>query len=899
MAPSFVRRLIGITAAILVISLAFLLSSGNDSALAEGGDYDASLTAFNCISSWPPGDPFSCSPENFTPATTSNTATFLDIPTNNFNFSLLVTFVPEDATVATSAAIPEGAMMGALRSGTTLGIANGTCGPAKGLSVDFAFFNASIDDSSGNLIDPTTVAAAGPQGTLEPLRNDTNPTNSLPDHVDRYPSYIKALLDPDLVSLGADGLLGGGDDTNGAQAAIVPRARYSSATIVSGTAIILQFIVLDKGAFQAYTDFNPTHPLADLNDTKLGYPTLVVLNDPFTPLSPGSITDFCAPIASRTQLFGVSRDNPCTPHSAGTNCDDAPNTNAKDAKKNTPPDGTLIPPALWGGAADACDFDTDESGCDRLTNPAAGTGFGTITTGTHLALSFTQSLRDLDNDGLENPFDTCATDNVAGFNPRSADALRDFDNDRIPGQDDTPGVGPAGALVGGTGCDPTPEVNTTSNGSNNHDGDESGNPLLPWVNAQDNCPLIANNDQQNTELDTAWAVAIPNGGPRDDGMGDICDASDTVSNGHYHTTLTVTYQCIAVGNDSLNADRDDNGDPDNDDDGVCDGTEEDLGSYMNSPASTPEHLSLQLPFPVTESGSGNDADGDGITDADEPGPADDDAYNTSAGQKEEPLQQCNDNRDNDLDTVKDEIDCDADFGGGGDPDDDLDTYPDATETACGSGGDPSSTDPAETPERKSGVDDDGDTSVDNDRAVVAGVDCDGDGFKDDLESGLVFAADDGDGGATGAESGAQCWNVRDDDADTVVNDGCTTAAFGHDGTDHQERCNDTTTKDDEENVWPPDFNDDRRLNISDVTTFAFPVRHIGKSVNDPVTNAHAHWNLGGGSSINIGDVSKVGAAFLKPTSFYNLHVFNNTVHEGTAGRCAKDNFDLRLGVDLP
>ena len=174
-------------------------------------------------------------------------------------------------------------------------------------------------------------------------------------------------------------------------------------------------------------------------------------------------------------------------------------------------------------------------------------------------------------------------------------------------------------------------------------------------------------------------------------------------------------------------------------------------------------------------------------------------------------------------------------------DTDCDDVSNATETACGSDPD----DPDSTPERLgNGVDD--------------------------------------DGGATGDETGAECEDVEDNDADTVVNDGCSTGAFGHNGTGHQERCADTTDTHDEVNdQWPADFDDSGRLNIADVTRFAFPVRHIGESVDDPVTDAHARWNLGGGGTININDVSKLGAVFLKPPMFGGLPAFN-------AGYCPAD-----------
>ena len=242
-----------------------------------------------------------------------------------------------------------------------------------------------------------------------------------------------------------------------------------------------------------------------------------------------------------------------------------------------------------------------------------------------------------------------------------------------------------------------------------------------------------------------------------------------------------------------------------------------------------------------------DADGDGVPDAD------DNCPNTSnLGQT-----------DVDGDNIGDACDS-GDFDG--------DFFSDQAEFFCGSP-------PGEgtkVPERLgNGADDDGDTSIDETQATVAGSDCDGDGFDDDVEATLRWPADDGDGGATGDETGAECEDVEDNDADTVVNDGCTTGSFGHNGPGHQERCAATTTKDDEVNdQWSADFNDDGRLNINDITTFSFPVQHMGENVDDPVTDAHARWNLGGGSTININDVSKLGAAVLKPPMFGGLPAFN-------------------------
>src|SRR5574341_794579 len=140
---------------------------------------------------------------------------------------------------------------------------------------------------------------------------------------------------------------------------------------------------------------------------------------------------------------------------------------------------------------------TDEGGVVHRTNPS--------TDGTYTFMDYARSSRDFDNDGTENLLDTCPSVSTPAWNPRIFDATNDPDNDGIPGQDNL-GL-PGEQLLADTGCDTTP---ITAN--NDHDGDG-------FQNRQDNCPLVANGTQAESDSD---------------GIGDPCDVVDTQGDGHLH-----------------------------------------------------------------------------------------------------------------------------------------------------------------------------------------------------------------------------------------------------------------------------------------------------------------------------------------------------------------------------
>ncbi|TMC00287.1 MAG: hypothetical protein E6J42_01275 [Chloroflexi bacterium] len=358
----------------------------------------------------------------------------LNIPVNDYNFSAVVNASPAASFLAPGPGNPafvsgthpaKGDEMGTLSSSTFLGLTNNACN--TNLTVTFVFENATVDNNSGNTMNPLTGSVAGTAGTLENMMSDdgsaasanggagspptiTGPdaTNGLPADVDRYPSYLNAIFDPDFINYGPDGLPFTGDDVNGPTPPVQPWARYVGNQVVAGTAVVLNLVLFSNS--QLANAFAPPHPFADLGS--IGWTSVAVLQDTTAAAAPGSITDFCTPLAVTTNLFGQSKSNPCS--------------------------GTTLPPCNTpigiGNPAPGV-----PTGKDRYRNPG--------TAGTYLWINFNQSLRDADQDGYENQLDTCP------YTPNT-------ENPRVTSGPDADGLD--------SSCDPTPSSNTNAG---NHDGD--------------------------------------------------------------------------------------------------------------------------------------------------------------------------------------------------------------------------------------------------------------------------------------------------------------------------------------------------------------------------------------------------------------------------------------------
>ncbi|HET8943775.1 MAG TPA: thrombospondin type 3 repeat-containing protein [Dehalococcoidia bacterium] len=202
--------------------------------------------------------------------------------------------------------------------------------------------------------------------------------------------------------------------------------------------------------------FDPGTPLPGMSpiSASFGYIVVVVPQDPTAPPAASTITDQCSTFIYTRQDRGMTLDNPDT---AGSN----------------------------------------EGGVAYRANPAAP--------GTYKFSEYFRSLRDIDNDGIENQLDGCPYVYTPTWNPRISDAINDPDSDGIPGKDIV--AQPGEQLDPLTGCDPTP---LTANADPDADG---------FTNRQDNCPLVANATQVDPDVD---------------GIGSVCDTVDTVGDGHLH-----------------------------------------------------------------------------------------------------------------------------------------------------------------------------------------------------------------------------------------------------------------------------------------------------------------------------------------------------------------------------
>jgi hypothetical protein len=224
---------------------------------------------------------------------------------------------------------------------------------------------------------------------------------------------------------------------------VTPLARRFGQASVGGSPVSLNLVVFQPGV-------TLPAPLGTL-PAAYGYPSISVLRnngDPEAVPAPSAITDWCTPLRSEVVVYGVSKDNPQTP--------------------------------------------ANEGGVTVQTNPAAA--------GTYSFRAHSISLRDADNDDIDNSLDTCPYDANTG-------------DPTVAGSGDQDGDGIDDA------CDPT--INEATNGGD-HDGDG-------YVNRLDNCPLVANGVAQTNQSDADV-----------DGIGDACDTSPSVAEGPPPVEVTNT-----------------------------------------------------------------------------------------------------------------------------------------------------------------------------------------------------------------------------------------------------------------------------------------------------------------------------------------------------------------------
>jgi hypothetical protein len=287
-----------------------------------------------------------------------------------------VSFIPSGFGVADDASVPNGARIGSISITATESMNNGPCNSFPFIGYDL--YDATTD--TGSVLSNTPpLPAPGWPGFADA------DANNLDDAIDQYPSFLNVLFPGQ-----------------------TPRAR-SFGWVDSGVGTINRAV--NVLTFEPGTDL----PGMGNVDPALGYPVVVVSQDPTATPASSVITDECSLFRYTRQDRGVSLDNLATA--------------------------------------------ANEGGFTYRTNPSAD--------GTFTFLEYGRSLRDLDGDGIENRLDTCAFDSTPSWDPRTSDPVNDPDGDGLPGKD---GPDPGEQLEAGTGCDPTP-LSTASD----HDADGFSN----------------------------------------------------------------------------------------------------------------------------------------------------------------------------------------------------------------------------------------------------------------------------------------------------------------------------------------------------------------------------------------------------------------------------------------
>ena len=211
---------------------------------------------------------FSLSASQNTPEQPFDTSVEFDLPTGDVNFAGVVAFVPNEVGIVDGNKIPVGEDVGNLDSTATLGLIGGPCN--QPIPVHFDFKNGSLDRSN-------TVTFEDSDGNHTADYADDKDGNGLFDGADHYPVWDNNLF-PNLQPIG----------------------RSVGLTIVAGIPVILQFLVFPPGS--SINENIPTDPL-------LGFPSVTVLQnagDTTAKPEPGAITDFCTPLLSKNNTFGIS-----------------------------------------------------------------------------------------------------------------------------------------------------------------------------------------------------------------------------------------------------------------------------------------------------------------------------------------------------------------------------------------------------------------------------------------------------------------------------------------------------------------------------------------------------------------------------------------------------------------
>ncbi len=264
--------------AIAVVALVMLLSAKGTHA--QGGIFNLCASAPDVGSKFCPV--VTATLANTDAGANSNMITTIDIPSGNYNFRALVSFLPPEWGVPADGDIPNGVITGELQAVATLGLANNPCGQT--LNVPFTFMDATTDTS-------TQVSFYNDNNDIDDIGDMFEIVGGLPRGVTEYPEFLARTFNT--------------DPENGTGTPIKPLARqYGQNTRdVPGTDVSLNFVI-----------FSPGTPITDRTpDPAMGFPVVTILQnlgDPGIEPEPGAVTDFCTPLSTTITTFGITQDNP-------------------------------------------------------------------------------------------------------------------------------------------------------------------------------------------------------------------------------------------------------------------------------------------------------------------------------------------------------------------------------------------------------------------------------------------------------------------------------------------------------------------------------------------------------------------------------------------------------------
>jgi hypothetical protein len=434
---------------------------------------------------------------------TADVETVFDIKVGHSNYANTRTVLAAPPfNIALDSAIPNGAFIGNLTTTATLSLLNAPC--VAPVPITIPFFDASTDIA--NTIDWT--------GTGVNLTQDSD-GNGLADGIDKYPSFLNIMF-------------------NGQK----PLARYYGYTNATSGAppTQLNFVIFAAGVLQGTTNPGMPRPDQEMNSS-LGYINYVALNNPAPgqPAAPSTISDICTPLNVTTRLLGKTAGEGRSIAAVGNgelsaSCRGAA-VGVDDDADTVADDGCIVVNDACGNGVDN-DADTkiDEycvnatglyAARARSTNPTSATS-GIYDTGTQLAGAYLQGGRDADNDGIENPLDSCPV-NADGRESGAACApgnVADEDTDGAV-NDGCPRIGTAENFPSPNQCtgstdedgdgsanDGCPAIQLDTNANGVGDACETAGNCTPadndcdndtFENRQDNCPVNANADQLDTD----------------------------------------------------------------------------------------------------------------------------------------------------------------------------------------------------------------------------------------------------------------------------------------------------------------------------------------------------------------------------------------------------------------